>query len=51
MTDCVPQCWTCKYNPCKWFNNKQRDKINCSYKLCKYFSPLKEFKHIYKEID
>lgn len=44
MTDVAPQCWECKYNPCKWFSEKERREINISYEKCKYFEPAKEFK-------
>lgn len=46
MSDIIPQCLTCKYNPCKWFDDKQRKKINLSYEKCKYFEQKKEFDKI-----
>ena len=46
MSDIIPQCISCKYNPCKWYNAKQREKINLSYEKCKYFEQKKEFDKI-----
>lgn len=46
MSDIIPQCLTCKYNPCKWFDDKQRQKINISIKKCKYYALKSEFKDL-----
>lgn len=46
MSDVIPQCITCKYNPCKWYNAKQREKINISIEKCKYYALKSEFKDL-----
>ena len=51
MSDVIPQCITCKFNPCKWFNKKEREKTNISYNLCKYFKETNFAIELYKNID
>lgn len=51
MSDVIPQCITCKFNPCKWFNKKEREKINTSYVLCKYFKEASFVAELHKNID
>lgn len=37
MSDVQPQCWECKFNPCKWYSEKERLEINSSFEKCPHF--------------
>ena len=41
MTDIKPQCWECKFNPCKWYTDNERLDINSSAEKCPQIEEIK----------
>lgn len=51
MSDVIPQCWECKYYPCKWFSEKERLEFCTTLKDCQYYEDADFAENLHKEIN